>query len=81
VNALSRFVTRPLFRYVKAVLPGISDTERQALEAGDVWWDAELLSGRPDWNRLISEIPAYGLSAEEQAFIDGPVAELCEMIL
>jgi len=80
VNALSRFVTRPLFRYVKAVLPGISDTERQALEAGDVWWDAELLSGRPDWNRLISEIPAYGLSAEEQAFVDGPVAELCEMI-
>ncbi len=80
VNTLTRTLARPLFRYVKAALPGISDTERQALEAGDVWWDAELLSGRPDWNRLLTEIPAYGLSAEEQAFVDGPVAELCEMI-
>ncbi|MEQ8858078.1 MAG: acyl-CoA dehydrogenase [Pseudomonadales bacterium] len=76
----TRWLTRPLFRYVKSVLPSISATEREALEAGDVWWDAELLSGRPDWNRLLTDIPGYRLSAEEQAFVDGPVAELCAMI-
>ena len=75
-----RPVTRSLFRYVKQVLPGISETERQALEAGDVWWDGQLLSGRPDWNHLLGEIPAYALAPEEQAFIDGPVADLCRMI-
>jgi acyl-CoA dehydrogenase len=76
----NRFLTRPLFGYVQSSLPGISDTERQALEAGDVWWDAELLSGRPDWQHLLDEVPPYRLSEAEQAFVDGPVAELCAMI-
>lgn len=76
----TRFITRPLFKQVKAALPGISETERQALEAGDVWWDAELLSGQPNWHSLLTEVPAYRLSAAEQAFIDGPVEELCAMI-
>ncbi len=76
----ARVITRRLFNVVKAALPGISATERQALEAGDVWWDAELLSGRPDWQSLLTDIPAYRLSPEEQSFVDGPVAELCDMI-
>lgn len=80
MNWRTRYLTQPLFRYVKSALPGISETERQALEAGDVWWDAELLSGRPDWDRLLHEIPAYRLSDREQAFVDGPVDELCRMI-
>lgn len=74
-----RFISAPLLRRLKKVLPPISDTEREALEAGDVWWDAELLSGKPDWSSFLA-LDEPALSAEEQAFLDGPVAELCSMI-
>jgi acyl-CoA dehydrogenase len=60
-------------------MPAMSDTERAALEAGTVWWEAELFTGRPDWRRLRG-FPAPRLTPEEQAFLDGPVEELCGMI-
>lgn len=60
-------------------LPAMSDTEREALEAGTVWWDGELFSGSPDWHRLQS-VPEARLSSEEQAFLDGPVEELCTLV-
>jgi acyl-CoA dehydrogenase len=63
----------------KRMLPPMSRTEREALEAGTVWWDGELFSGGPDWNKLLSA-KAPVLSPEEQAFIDGPCEELCRMI-
>jgi acyl-CoA dehydrogenase len=63
----------------KRMLPPMSRTEREALEAGTVWWDGELFSGGPDWNKLLSA-NAPALSPEEQAFIDGPCEELCRMI-
>src|SRR5688572_24461123 len=63
----------------KRMLPPMSRTEREALEAGTVWWDGELFTGGPDWNKLLSA-KAPALSAEEQAFIDGPCEELCRMI-
>ena len=66
------YITRPVFRWARNVLPSLSATEREAAEAGDVWWDADLFSGNPDWTKLIGFPPA-ALSAEEQAFIDGPV--------
>jgi acyl-CoA dehydrogenase len=79
---------RPLRRYVisnrflriyKRMLPPMSTTEREALEAGTVWWDGELFTGGPDWSKLLSaKVPT--LSPEEQAFIDGPCEELCRMI-
>jgi len=56
----------------------MSATEREALEAGDVWWDAALFSGDPDWQALLAT-PAARLSDEEQAFLDGPVETLCRM--
>ena len=71
-------VSRPLFSWFKKVLPPISDTEQEALDAGTVWWDGELFSGRPDWNRLHS-FPKPTLTEEEKAFMDGPVEELCRM--
>jgi acyl-CoA dehydrogenase len=71
--------SRRLLRLYRAVLPEISATEREALEAGTVWWEAELFSGRPDWQRLLA-FPAPRLSAEEQAFLDGPVESLCRML-
>ena len=57
----------------------MSDTEREALEAGTVWWDGEIFTGRPNWTKLLSA-KAPRLSAEEQAFIDGPCEELCRML-
>jgi acyl-CoA dehydrogenase len=63
----------------KRMLPPMSTTEREALEAGTVWWDGELFTGGPDWSKLLSA-RAPALSAEEQAFIDGPCEELCRMI-
>ena len=73
------WVSRPIFRWARKVLPSLSATEREAIEAGDVWWDADLFSGNPDWAKLLATPPAK-LSAEEQAFLDGPVEDLCGMI-
>lgn len=56
----------------------MSDTERAAIESGTVWWDAELFSGKPDWQRLLQAAPA-SLSAEEQAFLDNEVETLCDI--
>ncbi|HEU5468498.1 MAG TPA: acyl-CoA dehydrogenase [Steroidobacteraceae bacterium] len=63
----------------KRMLPPMSTTEREALEAGTVWWDGELFTGGPDWPKLLSA-KAPALSTEEQAFVDGPCEELCRMI-
>ncbi len=71
--------SRPIYQVMKKALPPVSQTEREALEAGNVWWDAELFSGAPDWNVLL-DLPAAKLTAEEQAFIDGPVETLCAML-
>ncbi len=72
-------ITRPLLDIYRKMLPSMSDTEREALEAGSVWWDGELFSGMPQWDRLMS-YPAPKLSEEEQAFLDGPCEELCQML-
>ena len=72
-------LTRPILKRMRKALPGISETEREALEAGDVWWDAELFTGNPDWSKLLNTPPAQ-LSQEEQAFLNGPVEELCHML-
>ena len=69
----------PLLKLFRRILPVVSQTEREALEAGSVWWDGELFSGRPNWKKLLG-YPAPRLNAEEQAFIDGPLRELCEML-
>jgi acyl-CoA dehydrogenase len=73
------YLTKPIFSWARGVLPTMSDTEREALEAGDVWWDADLFTGNPDWAKLLAVKPAT-LTAEEQAFMDGPVDELCVML-
>jgi acyl-CoA dehydrogenase len=72
-------VSRPFLKSYMRMLPSMSPTERDALEAGTVWWDGELFSGNPDWSKLLSAPPAK-LSAEEQAFLDGPCEELCRML-
>jgi acyl-CoA dehydrogenase len=62
----------------RRILPDMSQTEKEAIDAGTVWWDADLFSGKPDWDKLL-RTPEPRLSAEEQAFLDGPVEELCAM--
>ncbi len=74
-----QWVTGPAFRMMKRMLPPISETERAAIEAGTTWWEGEIFRGRPDWSRLLTA-SAPSLSEEEQAFLDGPVEELCRML-
>src|SRR5260370_21006652 len=70
-----RAVTRPFLRSYRRLLPPMSATEREALDAGTVWWDGELFTGGPGWHKLMSgQAPA--LTAEEQAFLDGPCEDL-----
>ncbi len=71
-------VTRPLLRFYTKLLPPLSETERVALEAGTVGFEGELFSGKPDWRKLL-DLPKPELTAEEQAFLDGPCEELCRM--
>jgi len=72
-------VSRPVYGLFRKVLPPMSQTEQEALDAGTVWWDGELFSGRPNWEMLLSE-PIPALTSEEQTFLDGPVEELCRML-
>ncbi|MCC8961579.1 acyl-CoA dehydrogenase [Bradyrhizobium sp. Pear76] len=73
------YLSKPIFSWARGVLPTMSDTEREALEAGDVWWDADLFTGNPDWSKLLAFAPAK-LTDEENAFLHGPVDELCAML-
>ncbi|WP_430522974.1 acyl-CoA dehydrogenase [Ponticoccus litoralis] len=75
----SKLLTKPIHAWAKGVLPALSQTESEALNAGEVWWEAELFSGNPDWSKLL-DVKAPKLTAEEQAFLDGPCRALCRMI-
>src|SRR6195952_3975707 len=72
-------ITKPIFGMAQHALPHLSDTEREAIEAGDVWWDADLFTGNPDWSKLLV-FPTASLSEEETAFLSGPVEELCHLV-
>ncbi len=73
------WISTPLLRTFRQVMPGMSRTEQEALQAGTVWWDRALFSGQPDWGELL-RYPPSELTEREQAFIDGPVEQLCEML-
>ncbi len=80
VTTLRRqWFTAPALKQFRRIMPAMSRTEREALEAGTVWWEGEIFSGKPEWQRLLN-MPAPRLSPEEQAFIDGPLDELCRML-
>ena len=73
------WITKPIFRWAQHALPSLSETEREAIEAGDVWWDGDLFTGNPDWTKLLA-FPQARLSDEEKAFLAGPVEQLCRMV-
>jgi len=78
-NLRKLLFTRRLFALYKKIMPKMSDTEREALDAGTVTWEANVFAGKPDWKKLL-KVPAATLTSEEQAFIDGPVEQLCAMV-
>lgn len=72
------WITAPALAKFRTIMPEMSETEKDAIEAGTVWWDADLFSGRPDWRKFMA-LPAPKLSAEEQAFMDNEVEHLCDL--
>ncbi len=75
----ARLISAPMLDFYRRQLPQLSDTERVALAAGTVGFEGELFSGMPNWRKLLDE-PVPALSAEEQAFVDGPVEQACAMV-
>src|SRR5690625_4488192 len=74
-----QFITARALDAFAKMTPQISETEQIALDAGTVGFEGELFGGKPNWNRFIKQ-PLPELNAEEQAFIDGPVEQLCDML-
>ena len=72
-------ITRPIFSTYRKVLPQMSDTERDALEAGTVWWEGELFRGKPDWQKLHG-YPQPTLTPAEQSFLDIECEEACRLV-
>jgi acyl-CoA dehydrogenase len=72
-------ISNRILAIYRRILPAMSQTEQEAIDAGTVWWDGDLFSGEPDWDKLLN-YPRPRLSNVEQAFVDGPVEELCHML-
>jgi acyl-CoA dehydrogenase len=72
-------VTAPILALYRKILPQMSQTEKEALEAGTVWWEGDLFGGRPDWNKLLA-YPQPQLTAEEQSFLDNETEQLCALV-
>ncbi|WP_199609038.1 acyl-CoA dehydrogenase FadE [Flocculibacter collagenilyticus] len=78
-NIRQQYMTKPLLKMYRKIMPEMSQTEQEALDAGTTWWEADLFRGNPDWQKM-HNYTAPRLSSEEQAFLDGPVEELCGML-
>ncbi|MBU2072253.1 MAG: acyl-CoA dehydrogenase FadE [Gammaproteobacteria bacterium] len=74
-----QYLTKPLLKLYRKIMPEMSSTEKEAIDAGTTWWEADLFRGNPDWHKM-HNFPVPRLSAEEQAFLDGPVEELLTMV-
>ena len=74
-----QLISTSVLRQYQSMLPDLSETERDAMEAGTVGWEGELFSGKPDWQQLLTQ-SHLELTHEEQAFVDGPAEELCGML-
>ncbi|MCI4217587.1 acyl-CoA dehydrogenase FadE [Dickeya dianthicola] len=73
-----RFISAPALTAFRRVMPPMSKTEKEAIDAGTTWWEGELFRGAPDWHTLHA-YPRPALTPEEQAFLDGPVEEACRL--
>ncbi|TDS71288.1 acyl-CoA dehydrogenase [Pantoea sp. PNA 14-12] len=68
--------SKPMLHRFQQVMPPMSRTEKEAIDAGTTWWEGDLFQGKPDWQKL-HNYPQPRLTPEEQAFLDGPVEEAC----
>lgn len=73
-----QILATPALKYFRSVMPEMSKTEQEALDAGTTWWEAELFRGQPNWNKM-HNYPQPRLTQEEQKFLDGPVETVCAM--
>ncbi len=78
-NIRQQFISMPILAIFKKIMPQMSSTEQEAIDAGTTWFDADLFRGDPDWQKL-HNYPRPRLSSEEKAFLDGPVEKLCTMV-
>jgi alkylation response protein AidB-like acyl-CoA dehydrogenase len=78
ISHLSNKLTQLLIRCLQKNIPPISDSEREAIEAGDAWWEKDLFCGRPSWQKLLA-MPVPRLSVEEEAFLSHQVEILCNI--
>ena len=74
-----KLITQSALKHFKNIMPQMSQTEKEAIDAGTVWWEADLFSGNPDWNKLHA-IQAPILTPAEHAFLEGPVNDICRMV-
>jgi len=74
-----QYISKPLLQMYRSIMPEMSRTEQEAIDAGTTWFEADLFRGNPDWQKL-HNFPQPRLTAEEQAFLNGPVEEVCSMI-
>ncbi|MBT0586379.1 acyl-CoA dehydrogenase FadE [Alteromonas oceanisediminis] len=74
-----QYLSKRLLKFYKKVMPEMSDTEQEAIDAGSVWWDGDIFTGKPNWNKLHS-FAQPRLTAEEQAFLEGPCNTVCNMV-
>jgi len=74
-----QYISKPVYEIFKKIMPAMSETERDALEAGDVWIDEDLFQGKPDWQKIL-DIPKPTLSQEETDFLNNETEELCSML-
>ena len=70
--------SKPMLHRFQQVMPPMSRTEKEAIDAGTTWWEGDLFQGKPDWQKL-HNYPQPRLTPEEQAFLDGPVEEACRL--
>src|SRR3546814_6932402 len=73
-----QWLTETIYRMAREAMPRLSATAKEAIEAGDVWWDAQLFSGKRDWRTML-EVQPVSLKPPEKAFMDGPAATVCRM--
>jgi len=72
-------LTKPIFGWFKKTLPDMSSTEREALEAGDIWWEGQMFQGKPEWKTLL-DFKCTELTDEEKSFLDNETETLCSMV-
>ena len=77
-NVRKQIISLPLLQLFKSIMPEMSKTEQEAIDAGTTWFEADLFRGTPDWKKL-HNYPQPRLSAEELAFLKGPVEQVCKM--